>query len=72
MRELSTRFSLSHLSTLVNLLTSAVFSHFLHIVLFSLLLLLPLVVLLSPLDRLELQTDLSISFRSRLVEQTPI
>jgi len=61
MTESNTRFSLSHinLSKLVNLLTSALLFHSLHIVLLGLLLLSPLVVLLSPLV-LKLQTDLII------------
>jgi len=51
MRESTARFSLSHiyLSKLVNLLTSALFFHALHIVILGLLLLSPLVALLSPL-----------------------
>jgi len=61
MKESSTRSCFSHinLSKLVNLLTSALIVHSLHIVLLSLLLLSPLVALLSPFV-LKLPTHLSI------------
>jgi len=61
MRESYTKFSLSHinLSQLVNLLTSALFFHSLHIVVMGLPLLSPFVDLLSPLVS-QYQIDLSI------------